>query len=116
MNPQLVEHIGMVVTAIVSIIGVVTGFLALRSQKKKDTADATESIAEAAKTLIEPLRQRVEQLEEENEKLKIKSIRTECELKALKERLKEFEEGTERLIFQLKALNAEPVWLPKEQT
>ncbi len=87
----------------------------MHSQRKKNKAEATESIADAAKTLIEPLRQRIEQLEVENRELRGKIDCTEVKIQYLKERLRDFEAGTERLIFQLKALSVEPVWIPKQE-
>lgn len=113
MNVDL-EHIAIVITALVSIGGMITGFLALKSQKKKDVANASESIAEAAKSLIEPLRQRIEHLEQENVVLRKRSDVLELEIGDLKKTLRAFKEGTERLVYQLRALNAEPVWQPNE--
>jgi predicted RNase H-like nuclease (RuvC/YqgF family) len=110
-----IEHVAIIITMIVSIGGMASGFMALKSQRKKDLSQASESIAEAAKTLIEPLRKRIEHLESENRELKGKSHELEMEIRVLKESLYQFRVGTERLIFQLKALNVVPVWKPEKK-
>jgi len=112
MNEQLLENVAMIATALTALGGMITGFIALKSQKKKQLSEASESIAEAAKTLIEPLRDRVLHLESENSELQKKSERIEQEMFSVKKELVEFKDGTERLIYQLKALSVTPVWNP----
>lgn len=109
---QQLEYIAMTITAIAAFGGMITGFIAIRTQRKKDLSDASESIAEAAKTLIEPLRKRVGQLEKENEILKQKVACFEEQIGILKSTLDEFRAGAKRLAHQVKALDAVPVWRP----
>lgn len=122
------QTIGLIVSWVIGLSGAIAGFIALRGQYKKAkadameaSADATQSIASAATSLVQPLQFRIEVLEKENNRLREEyrnlhdtTIRTECDIRDLRERLRDFEIGTQRLIFQLKALGQEPVWMPEK--
>lgn len=82
--------------------GVVSSSLTNRAQRRKNDADAAESLSQAAANLIEPLNQRIDALE--------------AEVSDLRNKLVELLGGIKKLIEQIRALGHDPVWVPQELT
>lgn len=114
--------VGIITTAILALSGLITGVWSLVSKNRVNKADAldkkieaSQSLVSTAQSLIEPLQARIVQLETDNKLLRAQQIKLECNVRELRERVREFEIGTQRLVFQIKALGKEPVWNPEDK-
>lgn len=94
--------------ALIGAVGVViVGIVGFFAGRRKNNADAAESISNAAKTLLEPLTRRIEELEE-------KVQRQDRRLDRYGQRIITLMRGIERLVLQITRLGHVPDWTPGE--
>lgn len=97
-----------IIDALVGVVGIVIGGLIVYfGGRRKNNADAAESITNAAKTLLEPLTKRVLELEE---KVKLQDKK----LERYGQRIITLMRGIERLVLQITRLGHVPEWTPGE--
>ena len=86
------------------------GFLLLKSQRKKNQADAAGAVTDAAVTMMEEYRAELRALKDENKELKIRVDKLERRFKILEEEAEVVCTGARKLEAQVVSLGQVPVF------
>ena len=119
MNPEILAPL--VTSIIISLIGAISGGIALFKGVKKERAEVAAKITEAAGVLLEQYKERLEEVErlaeEQSVKLAAQDVRLQAQARQIvrmQQREEVFKPGLQALCDQIRGLGYEPVWEPRE--